>query len=169
MLLAAHALAVESGEQRILFLTDCDYEVTLGRLEMQPQLVVTQHTSIESDLIAVGALRDLVAEVILQSADNDDDLDAHTQQVLDRAVALAEPLGRLRRLSQSEGFPIDPQLRNPARLRVRGTCDVDIERLVNVVVGNRVPIVRTGRWTPSRDLEIPKASTFVMGRTLSAQ
>lgn len=133
--LAAHRLAGDEGEQRVAFVTDCDYEVVLGRIKPETQLFITAGTTIENDLIAAGALLDAITELVPRASESDEAGKQIYDDVLSKAAALAEPQGRLRLLGQREGVPIDTKIRNSARLR---TPDggVDVQRLVHTVVQN---------------------------------
>src|SRR4051794_32970239 len=50
LLLAAHAMAGDDLK-RILFLTDCVFEVGLGRLRPATSLVITKNADVEADLL----------------------------------------------------------------------------------------------------------------------
>ena len=49
---------------RIVFVRDCDDDVRRGELRPAPDLIVTQHADVEADLVALGALEKVVAELV---------------------------------------------------------------------------------------------------------
>jgi len=56
LLLRAHTVASETGVTDIAFVTDCDYEVSLGSLiPGSPSLFITTNADVEADLVSLGA------------------------------------------------------------------------------------------------------------------
>src|SRR5580658_6101375 len=49
----------EDDRGRVLFLTDCDYDVAAGTLRGGPDIVITSTCDVESDLIELGILERL--------------------------------------------------------------------------------------------------------------
>src|SRR5262250_1578843 len=98
ILLAAHRIAA-AHLAGVVFLTDCDYEVPLGRLSPSPNLIVTEHADVEADLFYNGGFEELAAQLIPAALDDDDEASRISAALRERAVALADVLGRIRRVA----------------------------------------------------------------------
>jgi hypothetical protein len=94
LLLEAYDALEGDDSERIIFVTDCDYEVAAGALSGSRNLIITQHADVDSDLIQLGALRKAVAELIPSAMDTTETLEQTTSRVLQRSLGIAEPLGR---------------------------------------------------------------------------
>jgi hypothetical protein len=135
LLLRAHSAAIAAGRNDIIFVTDCDYEVTLGTLRGASTLVITKHADVESDLVDLGCLRDVISEVVPAALDSDERLDEISRNVLERSVALVEPIGRMRKIARERGFSIYTDVRFSRVRRPHGS-EVDIDKVVRTVVQN---------------------------------
>jgi hypothetical protein len=85
-----------------VFLRDCDYDVPTGVLNLQSSdlpkgaLVVSQRSDIESDLVGMGLLRDVVGTLRPSALASDQMLQDLVNKVLAASVSIAELVGRLR-------------------------------------------------------------------------
>lgn len=132
MLLSAHAASVARGLNGIVFLTDCDYEVTLGNLSPSRGLIITRHADIEADLLDAGGFERLIIQVVAAALDNEEELARITAAARQRSVALADVLGRIRQVAKSEGFRVSTDIRHH-KYRLSGSADVDEKRLIRAV------------------------------------
>lgn len=120
-LLVAYRSRQASDEGRIVFVTDCDYDVAAGHLgHDRTDLVITQHADMEADLVGIGLLRNVVGELVPDSLESDDRMTRTTQHVLDEAVALASVLGRLRQASHIHSLGLNFRGIEVRRFRKRG-------------------------------------------------
>lgn len=135
LLLSARLVASARKEDDIVFLTDCDYEVTLGALSPDPSLLITTYSDLEADLLDLGGFEELVVNLVPSALNDDDELTRITLAIKERAIALAEPLGRIRLVAKRAGFQIDTGVRHQ-KYRRDGTSEVDVTKLTRVVVQN---------------------------------
>jgi hypothetical protein len=141
LLLTAHALTQSHSRDDIVFVTDCDYEVALGRLRPAPNLVITEHADVESDLVALGGVERLTIELVPRALESDDVLHEIVNAVLYRSVALAENVGVLRKLALEHGFEIDTSELRFRKFRDPGSDTVDDAKLVrSVLQGTDCPL-----------------------------
>jgi len=133
MLLAAHAVPVIRELNGIVFLTDCDYEVTLGNLSPSEGLIITRHADIEADLLDAGGFKRLILQVVATALDNEEELTRITAAARQRSIALADVLGRTRQVAKSEGFKIDTGSIRHHKYRLPGSADVDEKKLIRAV------------------------------------
>jgi hypothetical protein len=92
---------------RILFLTDCDYDVAAGTLQGGPDVVITATCDVESDLIGLGILERLAIEVVPRRAIESKDGAARIGiDVRNHAERAALPLGRIRLAAQPLGVDL---------------------------------------------------------------
>src|SRR5258708_3018119 len=133
LLLNAHELAHGESENRLLFLTDCDYEIAAGTLHGAVDLVITQHADLEADLLFAGAMGRIVGEV-LANIEGNEELRILSDEVLSRAIAMAEPIGRMRKVARLREIEIDVVDLRYQRARAPHTLAVDVRRLAQMVV-----------------------------------
>jgi hypothetical protein len=132
-LLAAQSLAVEHEHNRVLFLADCDYDVALGHLAPAKNLVITTYADVEADLLALGAVRHLVENLVPATLDSDEYLEEVVEAVFTRSTALADVLGRLRRVARSEGFKVDTKSVKHHKYRRQRSDEVDEPKLIRAL------------------------------------
>jgi len=121
-------------DERMIFVTDCDYEVAAGTLHGSRNLVITEHADVESDLLLMGALKSAIAELIPDALDTDEALREATVHVLQRSIAVAEPIGRVRKVGRLTGVVFDFDDLRFQRLRSTGSRMPDMERAAEVIV-----------------------------------
>ncbi len=127
MLLEAYRAYERTQGVRYVFITDCDYDVPAGELRPQSALIVTRNPSLETDLVDIGLLAQIVEEFIPRGKWRGGSAVATLQYVTQESVALAEGLGRLRCVAREERL----RLRfSPLRERLRkyrrdGRADID--------------------------------------------
>ncbi len=132
MLLSAHAYAARREIDGIAFLTDCDYEVALGTLTPSWDLIITHHADIEADLLDLGGFEQLVLQVVPAALNDERELTRITHAARQRAVALADVLGRIRRVAKQEGFVIDADIRHH-KYRKQDSDEIDEKKLTRAV------------------------------------
>lgn len=130
--LRACAARESEEEGAYLFLVDCDFDVPAGRLKPGGDLIVTHMPSIESDLVAAGALRGVVRELVprarLQGTV------ASTARIVEcRAVALAEGLGRLRYAARVLDLPLSFESLRANVRKYRKADGPDVEKMLQVL------------------------------------
>lgn len=97
--LEAHERMSSKDRGRIVFLVDCDHDVSRGRLRGGADLIITKHSDLEADLIDLGVLESVVAEVV--KGVDEDNVGHVAAQVKARAVAFATPIGRIRQAARN--------------------------------------------------------------------
>src|SRR5262249_45079834 len=108
-LLRAALESIRATDQgRVLFFTDCDYDVTAGDLRGGPDVVITTSCDVESDLISLGILRRVAIEVVPQAMIARDSPSKIEADVREHAERIALPFGRIRMAAQPLG--VDLQL-----------------------------------------------------------
>ena len=85
LVLGAHAAMREDDIGRFAFLVDCDGDVGPGGLRGGLDLVITEHSDVEGDLLAMGAL-DLVVEQLVPAVTAGEKAAAQTSQLLSTAM-----------------------------------------------------------------------------------
>lgn len=127
LVLSAHGLMLEQDRGRIVCLVDCDDDVARGTLHGAPDLIITTHADMEADLVAQGAIRAVVAQVVRDALSSEQRLEEITTAVIERSCACVIPLGRLRRAARAAGIALEfqPWDFDYERVRTRGTTDVD--------------------------------------------
>ena len=67
LLRSALGVLLETDKGRVLFFTDCDYDVPAGILRGGPDVIITATCDVESDLIHLGILDKVAVEVVPQA------------------------------------------------------------------------------------------------------
>lgn len=129
LLLASHSAARAKNYDWLVAVTDCDYDVTMKLLRPEPGLVITEHADLEADLLAGGGWERLVAQLVPAALDDDDRLNEIMAAAMARTVALADVVGRYRRVAREFSFKAETEIRH-TRYRRSGTDQVDIDRLL---------------------------------------
>ncbi|MCL6286740.1 MULTISPECIES: toprim domain-containing protein [Streptomyces] len=106
ILLSAHEKATQAQRAKIIFVTDCDYEVRRGNLRGAPDLVITTFTDMESDLIDLGLVELAVLDLVPGALDSSAACKRISEALLSKARKMALPLGRIRMAAQPLGIPI---------------------------------------------------------------
>jgi hypothetical protein len=129
LLLASHATAIAQKCDWLIFVTDCDYDVAMQLLRPAQGLVITEHTDLESDLLALGGWERIVTQLVPAALDDDDIFNEIVAAAMARTVALADVVGRYRRVAREFGFVANTDIRH-VRYRRSGAEQVDEERLL---------------------------------------
>jgi len=132
LLLASHTAALSKKYDWLIAVTDCDYDVSMGLLRPEPGLIVTEHADLEADLLACGGWERLVMQLIPAALEDDDEFDLIVAAVMARTVAIADVLGRYRRVARDVSFVADTEIRH-TKYRRAGTDQVDEERLLRAL------------------------------------
>lgn len=106
LLLSAHEKMSTEYRSRIIFVTDCDYEVRRGALVGAKDLVITRFTDLESDLIGLGVVENLAIELIPRALSSQEELERISSSIHKKAQAISCPLGRIRMAAQPLGVPL---------------------------------------------------------------
>ena len=96
-----------SDEGRILFVTDCDYDVPAGELQGGPDVVITASCDVESDLIRLGILEKIAVEVVPRAIASKGSAEKIASDVLEHAERIAIPMGRIRMAAQPLGLDLN--------------------------------------------------------------
>ncbi len=107
LLRAGLAAISEKDRGKILFLTDCDYDVLGGTLRGGPDLVITNSCDVEADLIGLGILEKIVVEVVPGVVQNRDSATKVANYVRQCAELIAMPIGRIRIAAQPLGVDLE--------------------------------------------------------------
>jgi hypothetical protein len=107
LLRAGLGAMISADKGRMLFLTDCDYDVLGGTLCGGPDVVITSSCDVESDLIGLGVLTKIVVEVVPGVVETKERAVKVAGDVCACAQSLARPLGRIRIAAQPFGVDLD--------------------------------------------------------------
>jgi hypothetical protein len=106
LLRAALLATTESDRGRILFLTDCDYDVRRGELLGGPDVVITHGCDVESDLIELGVLNRLAVELTPRAIETGASAARIGSDVRDHARMISVALGKVRMAGQALGVDL---------------------------------------------------------------
>lgn len=106
LVLEAHAALRPGDVGRFVFVVDCDGDVGAGGLRGRPDLIITEHSDIESDLIALGALEAVVGQLVPAVASGDIDAADVAELVYGAATELAAPVGCVRRAARRRSISL---------------------------------------------------------------
>lgn len=132
LLLSAHISAVQRSIEAIAFLTDCDYEVALGTMSPSWNLIITRHADLEADLLGAEGFERLVGLLVPSALDDDDELARVSTAAQERAVALADILGRIRQVAKAVGFKVSTDIRHH-KYRTQNSAELDVTKLLRAV------------------------------------
>lgn len=134
LLLSAYAKTTEHDRERMVFVTDCDYEVRRGILHPGPSLVISDGTDVESDLVQLGLLEGVVGELVPEALVSDDRVAEIADAALRDAVKFARPLGKIRMAAQPLGVPLNLEKIRHRHYwpKLRGET-VDVEKMIRTV------------------------------------
>ncbi|WP_405990801.1 hypothetical protein [Streptomyces sp. NBC_00986] len=146
LLLSAHEKANVHQRAKIVFVTDCDYEVRRGALHGSPDLIITTLTDMESDLIALGLVEPLVLELVPQALESQAVCHSICVSVLAKAKKISIPLGRLRMAAQPLGIPLDLDDVKISRYWNSKTASMNFARLVDAMHSKVSDVVSFNDW-----------------------
>ncbi len=107
LLISAHQKANLDQRQKIVFVTDCDYEVRRGALRGAPDLVITSLTDMESDLLDLGLVESIVVDLVPRALESRAACLRIASKLRLGAEAISLPLGRIRMAAKPLGVPLD--------------------------------------------------------------
>lgn len=97
----------DDDKGRILFLTDCDYDVPNGNLKGGPDIIITTNCDVEADLIRLGVLAKVAVEVVPKVVSTDISATRIEEIVRQHAEELTIHLGRIRMAAQPLGADLE--------------------------------------------------------------
>lgn len=146
LLISAHQKANAEQRGKIIFVTDCDYEVRRGALVGAPDLIITTLTDMESDLLTLGLLEALVLDLVPRALESV----SACQQIVGRlrsdAEAIALPLGRLRMAAQPLGIPLHLEDLKLARYWNASTRSMDLPKLIRAMHTKVAEEIDASEW-----------------------
>jgi hypothetical protein len=153
LVMDAHGGMLEQDRGRILCLVDCDDDVARGTLRGAPDLIITTNADMEADLVAQGAIRAVVAQVVQGALSSEERLDEIAHEVIDRSGACTIPLGRLRRAARVAGIALEfrPWEFDYEGVRARGATEID-EAAVRVELQRRAGLTASQMARIERNL-----------------
>lgn len=104
---AGMASMLENDHGRILFLTDCDYDVWTGELRGGSDVVITRGCDIEADLISIGVLERLAVELAPHAVESKGGASRVAIDIRERAEKMSLALGRVRMAGQPLGIDLN--------------------------------------------------------------
>lgn len=107
LLRAGLAAMRENDAGRMLFLTDCDYDVLNGTLHGGPNVVITKCCDVEADLIELGVLEKVVLEVVPDAIRSKTSASRITANTRKGAEELGQIIGNIRIVAQPIGVDLD--------------------------------------------------------------
>jgi hypothetical protein len=134
ILLQAHQQLGPGESMRIIFVTDCDYDVATGRLRPASNLIVTRLVDVEADLIQLGALESLVIEFVPGVIMAPDTRALVTTEIVQRAGTIAEGLGRFRLVSAQQHLGLTFDRIKLRRYREQNSGAIDLRKLANSLI-----------------------------------
>jgi hypothetical protein len=135
-LLQAHGLLRPGEENRIVFVTDCDYDVAVGQLTPRDNLIVTRLVDVEADLIDMGTLEALIVELVPSAIVSSERRAEITRSVVQRGARVAEAVGRFRLISAREGLGLSFRHIKLHRYRATGGGEIDVIKLANALASS---------------------------------
>lgn len=165
LLISAHEKANSEQRQKIVFVTDCDYEVRRGALRGAPDLVITSLTDMESDLLSLGLIEELVLDLVPRALESRAACASIAKRVRDNAEKIALPIGRIRMAAQPLGIALELGELKISRYWDAGKQSMDFSRLVDAMHSKVSPVVGFREW---RQLvqESPQDSGMCHGKDL---
>lgn len=149
-LLEAYSYVSGTEAGRFVFIVDCDYDAPVpGALPRDMNVVITKHPAAETDLVDIGATAAMLPEYLTSGTD----YEAAARAIVDRAVGLAEPIGRLRRCSRIHSLGLNFDGIDISRVR-KQRATISMERATEVVLS---------RSSPSRPLTQPELEALASG------
>ncbi|MEQ6025507.1 hypothetical protein SOM70_23345 [Streptomyces salinarius] len=146
LLLSAHEKATKQQRAKIIFVTDCDYEVRRGLLHGSPDLVITTLTDMESDLISLGLIEPLVLELVPKALESQAACRSISTNVLGKAKEISLPLGRLRMAAQPLGVPLNLDDVKISRYWDSRTDSMDFAKLVDAMHSKVSDVISFNDW-----------------------
>ncbi len=146
LLVSAHEKANNSQRAKIVFLTDCDYEIRYGSLRGAPDLIITTFTDMESDLLSLGLIESLVLEYVPRALESRETCQSITTRLRARAQQIALPLGRLRMIAKPLGIPLNLDDVKIARYWDPKSGSMNYERLVNAMHTKVSDVISFSEW-----------------------
>ncbi|MEU1863253.1 hypothetical protein [Streptomyces gardneri] len=107
LLMSAHEKASEIQRTKMIFVTDCDYEVRFKTLHGASDLVITTYTDMESDLISLGLIEAVLIEFVPSALSSNSACRSIAATVSEKARNIALPMGRMRMAAKPLGIPIN--------------------------------------------------------------
>lgn len=101
------ASMLERDHGRILFLTDCDYDVRTGELRGGSDVIITRGCDVEADLISLGILESLAVELAPQAVEAKGGASRVGLDVREHAEQMSLALGRIRMAGQPLGIDLN--------------------------------------------------------------
>lgn len=107
LLRSALQALLPADKGRILFLTDCDYDVLNGSLHGGPDVVITEGCDVEADLVSLNLLEKVVVEYVPRVVHTKGAASKVATEVRCDAEAMARALGRVRVAAQPLGVDLN--------------------------------------------------------------
>jgi hypothetical protein len=130
---AAEKLRADEDQEFVL-LVDCDYDVPAGDLQGLPHLILTEHPDADTDMVGLGVLEQVVLHAVPSAANSEEELNAVTAVVFERAVALASAVGQFRQVSRVENLMLDFKELRFRKARKKGSAEVDLLKLSRMLL-----------------------------------
>lgn len=106
LVLEAHNAMRAEDVGRFAFLVDCDGDVADHGLRGRHDLIITEHHDVETDLVSLGALEPVVAQLVPAVASGEAEATDVAQAVAADARILAAPVGCVRRAARARAIPL---------------------------------------------------------------
>jgi hypothetical protein len=122
LVLEAHCSMREEDVGRFAFLVDCDGDVGDRGLKGRHDLIITEHHDVENDLLALGALEPVVAQLVPAVASGVAETDDVSETVAAHARILAAPVGCVRRAARTRAISLGSLRQQDMDYFAIGTC-----------------------------------------------
>lgn len=122
LVLEAHGSMRAEDVGRFAFLVDCDDDVAEHGLRGRHDLIITEHHDVENDLLALGALELVVAQLVPAVASGDAEAADVAELVAANAKILAAPVGCVRRAARAQAISLGSLRQQDMDYFAIGTC-----------------------------------------------
>jgi hypothetical protein len=122
LVLEAHSSMRAEDVGRFAFLVDCDGDVAEHGLRGRHDLIITEHHDVENDLLAIGALEPVVAQLVPAVVSGDAEAADVAEAVAANARILAAPVGGVRCAARTRGIPLASLRQQDMDYLAIGTC-----------------------------------------------
>jgi hypothetical protein len=157
-------LAVDHG--RILFLTDCDYDVRTGELRGGPDVIITKGCDVEADLISLGLLEKLAVELAPRAVETKVGASRIGSDVREHAQQMCLALGRIRMASQPLGIDLGLDQLDLAKYWDKSSDRILIDKLTETTWGRiKVSGISFADWR-ARINDMPADDAVCCGKDL---
>ncbi|MHC8561510.1 MULTISPECIES: hypothetical protein [Streptomyces albidoflavus group] len=166
LLISAHQKASAEQRKKMVFVTDCDYEVRRGNLTGAPDLIITTRTDMEGDLFSLGLLEKMVIDLVPRALESQVTSLRIAASLREEAERIALPLGRLRMAAQPLGIALNLEDLRIVKYWNPGTRHMDADKLVRAMHSKVASAIDLAEWCKLVE-QTPTDSDMCHGKDLT--